>query len=223
MVRSKPLMKPHPVLWFLLLPFGIMLNTAVAFADTPYSPPTIRGKKIDRCLKDGRGNACFGGATRTVANFFCEEKGHPEGARDFTIDTRNRIPMGVFRAASSFSGSLQFFSTTGVHTFTQIICKSEEETRRFSRPVRNGMRIDRCVQGADWGFTDPYRCDAKRRRQIAKKYCLARGFQDQLSYKLESHMSNHAVLTFRRGTNFNNGVWAQVVGGDAFKEITCKR
>ena len=85
------------------------------------------------------------------------------------------------------------------------------------------MRIDKCVQGAGWGFADPKRCDVYRQKQVGKKYCLERGFRDRFSHRIQGHMGNHAILTFPKGTNYRNGVWTQVGGGDAFENIVCVR
>ena len=204
------------------LTFMPLLNASLTFADNrTYSPPTLDGKRIDRCVKDGAKNNCDTRARGIAANAFCRAKGD-EKALIVSVDDRNKFPKAVKRALQTLSG-IKFVDAVGIHTFTRITCESTLETRRFFRPVQNGMRIDRCVQGAGWGFTDPYRCDGLRRRQIAKKFCLDRGYRDQQATEMERHMGNHAILTFRRGDSYRNGVWTQVSGGDAFRIIVCVR
>ena len=43
------------------------------------------------------------------------------------------------------------------------------------------------------------------------------------AFQLGNHVGNHAILTFPKGTSSQNGVWTQVAGTDAFKQIICVR
>ncbi len=197
-------------------------DAGLVFADTIYSPPKIGKRKIDRCVNDGVKNNCNKTANRIAANEFCKVKGHPK-AVNWRIDTKNIRPLRLKRAAKTLKGPFRFIKIAGIHAFTTITCKSDEETRRFSRPTKNGQRIDNCVQGADWGFGDPQRCDSKRKRQIATKFCLDQKYKAAKSFKIQGHIGNHAILTFPKGKSFRSGVWTQVAGVNVFKEIICKR
>ena len=115
------------------------------------------------------------------------------------------------------------------HGWRPELKKSEDlkenvaSTRGFRRPTRNGNRIDQCVQGEGWDLLDPQRCDNTRQSQIAKKYCLESGYSDQFLFVLEKDLGNHAILTFSKGGSYQNGMWTQVSGIDAFEEIACVR
>lgn len=215
-------MRTHLFLSFALLVGTSAVSATVASADTIYIPPTLSGKQIDRCVNDGVRNNCDSTANRIAATAFCRARGDQE-AVSWSIDLRNIKPKSLKRAAKTLRGSLQFVDILGLHAFTKIVCKSDRVTRDYYKPTRNGMRIDRCVQGAGWGLFDPKRCDSTRRNQVAKKFCLEKGFRDKFSYQLENHVGNHAILTFPKGTSYRNGVWTQVAGSKAFKRIICVR
>ena len=93
--------------------------------------------------------------------------------------------------------------------------------RTFNNPTKNGMRRDKCLQGAGWGFLNPARCDAQRVRLVANEYCRGRsGYVSVATFQLERHLGNHTILTFPKDQP-NRKSWTQTNGADAFKSITC--
>jgi len=96
-------------------------------------------------------------------------------------------------------------------------------TQKFSDPTQNGLRIDKCVQGAGWGLLDPKRCDSTRRKNAANAFCQSKQFSSAKSYRLRPHVGNHSIWTFPKGSNPNNGFWTQTPGLEAFQEIICQK
>lgn len=97
------------------------------------------------------------------------------------------------------------------------------QTKKFTNPTTNGLRIDRCVQGAGWRLGDKKRCDAIRKKNAADAFCKTKSYSSSKSRKTRVHLGNHSIWTFKKGADPGRGSWTQVAGADAFREIVCRK
>ena len=115
-------------------------------------------------------------------------------------------------------------------TVNTVFAKQCERTtyNTFQNPTYNGLRVDKCVQGDNWGLFDSQRCDKTRQKIVANAYCKSKGHEKFVNiprYRTHSstHIGNHSIATFVKGQINPHINWTQVAGSDAFKKISCSK
>jgi hypothetical protein len=208
---------------------------------TTYNAPTQNGMRIDSCVQ-GEGWAlfspeqaivperCYPVEQDHISGAFCRAKGHRGTPRRTTVvepHVGNHAIWTYQRHTDPGKGT--WTQVAGATAIKKIICEDQVpstdcfETKTFDNPTQNSMRIDKCVQGADWGMFDPQRCDSTRVKTAADAFCRGKGYTESTSRPTVLHAGNHAIWTYKKGGDPKKGSWTQVGGADALSKVTCQR